>query len=317
MSRPLRLVFFGTPEFALPAFELLLAGRHEVVAAVTRPPKARGRGQARQASPVAARAQAAGIETLAPATPADDRFQDRLGRLSPDLGVVVAYGRILPASLLGLAPLGFINAHASLLPLLRGAAPIERAILAGFATTGVTIMRLDEGLDTGDIMTIGEHPIAAHTDSGKLSGELSHIAAGLLAEAVELLADGNASFASQDHGRATHAPPVTKDEARIDWSDGAEAIERRVLAFSPTPGAFSFDEERRIIVLEAHRAVGESSPADPGRVAAASGDRLGVSCGEGVLVVSRVKPAGGRAMSAGEYLRGRRGSGELHFSDPT
>ncbi len=313
MSRRLRLLFFGTPGFALPSLETLLAGPHEVVAVATRPPKPRGRGQAAQDSAVAAAAEAVGIETLAPATPADETFQDRLRQLSPDLGVVVAYGRILPAPLLGLARLGFINAHASLLPLLRGAAPVERAILGGFEKTGVTIMRLDEGMDTGDIMSAREHAIAPGTDSGRLSDELSGIAAELLREAVELLAGGRAGFRPQDHERATYAPPVGKEEARIDWHRAAEAIERQVLAFSPRPGAFTFDGDRRIVVLEARAAAADKAAASPGEVSSATGESLKVACGCGVLAIARLKPAGARAMSGAEYLRGRRGNAVPRF----
>ena len=314
MNPCLRLVFFGTPDFALPSLEALLAGPHEVLAVVTRPARPRGRGQAVTVSPTAALAGREGVEVIAPEDPSDANFQESITELRPDLGVVVAYGRILPVSLLKRLPLGFINAHASLLPRLRGAAPVERAILSGLETTGVTIMRLDEGMDTGPVMSAREHPITSGTDSGRLFGELSHLSADLLTDAVSRLATGEATFAAQDEKAATYAAPIAKEEARIDWTGDAAAAERQILAFSPAPGAFSFDKGRRLVLLEA-RAMAGTSGEKPGEAGTDPDGKLRVACGKGQLLVARVKPAGGRAMSAADYVRGRRDSGPLLFDD--
>src|SRR6185503_13067587 len=216
----------GTPPFAAQCLERLLDSSHEIAAVVTRADKPRGRGMEMQPSACKELATARGIEVIAPATAKDPDLARRLHELAPDLCVVVAYGRLLPATILELPPLGCINAHASLLPRLRGAAPIERAILEGYERTGVTIMRISERMDAGDMQMAREVAIAPDMDAGELRRRLAGVAADLLVVAVEQLARGEAKFQPQDEAQATYAPPLRREEARIDWTRAAVDVDR-------------------------------------------------------------------------------------------
>lgn len=307
----------GTPEYAAVSLRRLLATRHRVRAVVTRPDKPRGRGQRLEPSPVKSLAAEAGIEILEPASARDEGFLARLEDLRLDLGVVVAYGRILPRRALDAPRLGCINAHASLLPALRGAAPIERAILAGLAQTGVTIMQMNEGLDEGDILLARATAIADGETGAQLRERLAGISADLLVEAVDLFAQasdadaaagrGNAGLARQpqSHAEATFAPPLRKSEAAIRWSCDAREIRLCVRAFAPRPGAFAFDGATRLKILEA-RAIERAHDAPPGTVLGISDLGLLVACGRGVLEITTLQPEGRRPMSALDYERGVR-----------
>lgn len=300
----------GTPAYAAVSLERLLDAGFDVVGAVTRPDKPRGRGRAVQPSAVKALATERGIPVLDPASPRDPEFVERLGQLEPDLGVVVAYGRILPPAVLDCPRLGCINAHGSLLPALRGAAPIERALLAGLSRTGVTIMRIDEGLDTGPMLLARELAIADDEDADSLRRRMADLSAELLVEAVSrLFADGLDEVAQTDED-ATYAPPLDKAEAAIDWTKPAVEIERQVRTFRPRPGAFAMDGERRLKVLDARvdaTGADEAAAGDgtPGAVTV-DADSLVVACGQGRLRIVRVQPEGKRAMEVGPWLRGRR-----------
>jgi len=296
----------GTPEYAAVSLRRLLQGSHSVVAAVTRPDKPRGRGKQVQPGAVRLVAEAAGIEVLAPISPRDPAFLDRLRGLAPDLGVVVAYGRILPREALELPRLGCINAHASLLPAFRGAAPIERAILAGVSETGVTIMRMNEGLDEGDVLVEKRMTIGETMTGVELREHLAQMSADLLAEVVDLLAEGVLRARPQDHALATFAPPLRKEEAGLHWGEDAAVLQRQVRAFAPSPGAFAFDGSTRLKILEAH-ALGETTGAAAGTIVRHSGRGLVVACGSGALEVTVVQPEGKRPMSALDYERGARG----------
>ena len=299
----------GTPEYAAVSLRRLVAGGHRVRAVVTRPDKPRGRGQQVEPGAVKRTAIDAGIEVLQPLSPRDETFLARLRALDADLGVVVAYGRILPRAALDAPRLGCINAHASLLPKLRGAAPIERAILAGMTETGVTIMQMNEGLDEGDIMLARATPITNTMTGAELRDTLAGMSAELLEEAVDALAENPAALVRrpQDDAAATFAPPLRKADAAIRWSEDAMVLDRRVRAFAPHPGAFAFDGKTRLKILEA-RAAEHRSDAAAGSVLGASHKGLLVACGRGVLELIAVQPEGRRPMSALDYERGARGA---------
>jgi methionyl-tRNA formyltransferase len=299
---PLQLVFMGTPPFAAVCLERLLRGPHDVRAVVTRADRPRGRGQELQPSAVKALAVEHGLEVLQPRTAKDETFQARLRELAPDVAVVVAYGRILPSAVIEIPRLGCINAHASLLPRLRGAAPIERAILEGERETGVTIMRIDERMDAGDVIAMRRVPIGATTDAASLRETLAELSADLLAEVLDQLAAGTARFTPQDEGAATYAPPLDKREAAIDWNASAESVERQVRAFRPSPGAFTFDGKRRLKILSA-TVVDDRPDAEAGTLLAGN-DAMLVACGRGSLRIDMVQPEGKRPMSGADYLRG-------------
>lgn len=301
----------GTPEYAAISLRRLLASRHRVVAVVTRPDKPRGRGHQVEPGAVKREALNAGIEVLEPASARDPAFLERLRELEADLGVVIAYGRILPRAALDAPRLGCINAHASLLPLLRGAAPIERAILAGLAETGVTIMQMDEGLDEGDILLARSTPIPGTMTGEELREVLAEMSAELLVEAVDRLAEtGEAGSPRrpQNDDEATFAPPLKKSEAALCWGEPARDLALRVRAFAPRPGAFAFDGRTRLKILEA-RPREDRSDAEPGTVLGTNDNGLLVACGGSVLEIVTVQPEGKRPMSALDYERGARSSG--------
>lgn len=302
----------GTPEYAAVSLRRLLATDHRVRAVVTRPDKPRGRGQQVETGPVKRLAIDAGIEVLEPVSPREETFLRRLRELDVDLGVVVAYGRILPRAALDAPRLGCINAHASLLPKFRGAAPIERAILAGVTETGVTIMQMDEGLDEGDILLARAATVADTMTGAMLREELSVLSALLLVETVDLLAlQASGAPAAllerrpQNHAEATFAPPLRKAEAAIHWSESAHMLWLRVRAFSPRPGAFAFDGTTRLKILEAN-ATSRHHEAAPGSVLGCTPSGLAVACGQGVLEILTLQPEGKRPMTALDYERGAR-----------
>jgi methionyl-tRNA formyltransferase len=296
----------GTPPFAARCLERVLETRHELVAVVTRPDKAQGRGLELRPSAVKTLATAHDIEILAPASAKDPAFAERLRAIAPDLAVVVAYGRILPAAVLRVPRLGCINAHASLLPKLRGAAPIERAILEGFTQTGVTIMRINERLDAGDMLMSQTVAIPEEMDAGALRESLAGVAGDLLCRAIEMLARGAARFVAQEEGEATYAPPLQREEGRLDWRDTAARIGRRVRAFAPQPGAFTTALGRRLKVLRG-RPLLEQPERPAGTILTVRGDGLAVACGNGVYVAEIVQPEGKREMSAAAWRRGNAG----------
>ena len=299
----------GTPAYAVPSFLRLANGRHRVVGVVTRPDRPAGRGKRMQAGAVKQAALEQGVPVLAPESARDPELAAGLAALRPDLGVVVAYGRILPKAVLEIPRLGCINAHGSLLPQLRGAAPIERAILEGLQQTGVTIMEMNEGLDEGDILSAASVPITARTDAGALRQGMAELSAGLLCDAADAMADGELPRTPQDHGLATYAPPLRREEAALDWTQAAYHVDCRVRAFSPSPGAFTFEDGRRLKILQATVLADDDASASAGAVLAIDDDAMIVSCGKGSLSIAVVQPEGRRAMSAADYSRGLRGDG--------
>jgi methionyl-tRNA formyltransferase len=307
----MRVVFMGTPEFAVPSLDRLAAERHEILLVVTRPDRRRDRRAEPSPSPVKARARALGLEVMEPATAADAALQERIAALRPDLAVVVAYGRILPPALLAAPARGAVNVHASLLPRWRGAAPIARAILAGDRVTGVTTMQMDRGLDTGAILLERPCDIEDRETTLTLTGRLALLGADLLAETIALLARDALTTRSQDESRATWAPPLRREDGRIAWEVPAAEIDRRVRACQPWPVAEAGLRGERVQILEAE----PLSPDDPGGAEAdgavpglvlEAGGRLVVACGGGTrLALRSLRLPGRRALAAREAVNGR------------
>lgn len=294
----------GTPQFAVPSLERIAAGPHRVVTVVTQPDRPAGRGQKLRESPVKRSAITFGIPVLQPAKVRSGELADALRKLAPDLGVVVAYGRILPTDVLAIPRLGTINAHASLLPHLRGAAPIQRALMAGDRESGVTIMQIDEQMDAGDVLLARAIKIASDDDAASLGAKLAATAAELLAVALDRLAAGELRATPQNHAGATYAPPLQRAESAIDWSLPADAIERCVRALRPEPGAFTLHDGLRLKVLRATLAK-STEVAAPGTVTVGVDGDVTVACGRDAIRIVEVQPEGGRPMSAIDYFRGK------------
>lgn len=312
----MKLVFLGTPEFAVPSLDALNAGRHEVALVVTQPDRPKGRGKRAQLPPVKLCAQNLGFHVAQPRKVSSEEGIELVKSLAPDAGVVCAYGEIISGTVLALAPEGFFNVHASLLPKFRGAAPVHHAILAGEAATGVTIIKLVEQMDAGDIVAAAQTPIAPGETTGQLTERLSRMGARLLVEALDRVEAGTAGFTPQDESRATYAPKVSKRDARIDWARDAEYLERFIRAMTPAPGAFTFLEHSgrtmRLIVGGAALARGTG---EPGTVLESSRDRMVVAAGRGSAIqLMQVQPEGKRMMSTEEFLRGYRVAQGERFS---
>jgi len=289
----LRLGFAGTPEFAVPALEALQASRHTVHAVFTQPDRPAGRGQSVQAGAVKRRALELGLPVHQPQSFKSAEADSLLRDLKLDALVVVAYGQILPARVLDLPALGCFNIHASLLPRWRGAAPIQRALLAGDTTTGVTIMRVEAGLDTGPMLSSRTLEIAPRETAGSLHDRLAMLGAALICEALDAVAAGDAEGRPQPHQGVTYAEKISKAEALIDWTEAAGAIDRRVRAFNPWPIAETRLNGAQLRIWEALlRADAADSRAAPGSVLAATHEGIDVACGRGILRVLRLQLAG-------------------------
>ena len=307
-----KVVFFGTPAFAVPTLDRLLASPYEVVAAVTQPDRPRGRGQRVSESPVKQVAKDRHIPVLEPRKMKDASFVEALTQLAPDLGVVAAYGKILPDQLLTLPRLGMINVHASLLPKYRGAAPIHRAVMAGEAETGITIIRLVREMDAGPMLRQATYPIGLEQTSDALEHELAELGADLLTRTVDDLDAGRASEEPQDHSRATLAPRLTKDDGLIDWTAQAAAVHNQVRGLHPWPHAYSYLEGARYVIRRSavpQTAVGATDKArpEPGEVLRAAGDLLLVATGMGTaLEILELQPEGRRSLLTRAFLAGHR-----------
>ena len=301
----LRIVYFGTPAFAVPSLQALLDSRHSVVAVVSQPDKPRGRGQHLQPTPTREVAEARGVPVLQPSRIRDETFLQAIRDTAPDLGVVAAFGRILPDELLAIPRLGMINVHASILPRYRGAAPIQRAVLAGDTETGVTIMRVVSELDAGPTFAFARVPIGPDATSGDVEADVSRAGAPLLLDVVEDLASGHAVETPQDASRATLAPKVTKAEGHIDWTQPASTLHNKVRGLQPWPLASTHVSGARYVIRRS--AVEPSTTStNPGELIEAHADRLVVACGGGSrLRLLEIQPEGRRPMTAREFLAGR------------
>jgi methionyl-tRNA formyltransferase len=298
------ITFFGTPAFAVPSLEALVGSTHRVAAVVSQPDRPKGRGQHLQPTPTKTVAATHGIAVLQPAQIREESFLDQIRALAPDLGVVVAFGRILPDALIAIPRLGMINVHASILPRYRGAAPIQRAVMAGDTETGVTIMRVETELDAGATFATQAIPIPPDATSGDMDAALATVGAGLLVDIVDRIAAGRAVETPQDHSRATFAPKVRKEEGVIDWSLPASTVHNRVRGLQPWPLASTTLDGRRVVIRQSS-AAGITSTASPGSVIRARGDELIVACGDGTaLQIVEIQPEGKRTMTAREFLAG-------------
>jgi methionyl-tRNA formyltransferase len=299
---PLRLIFMGTPDFAVPTLVELAGAGHEILAVYTRAPKPAGRGMDLQESPVALQAKRLGLKVATPKSLRNDEAQAEFAAHGADAALVVAYGLILPKAVLEAVPLGCFNLHASLLPRWRGAAPINRAVMAGDAESGVTVMKMDEGLDTGDMAMIERVAIGADMTAGELHDRLSRIGADLTLRAIGALERGALQLQKQPESGVTYAEKISKSETRVVWSRPAREVHNHIRGLSPFPGAwFELPAETgaaRVKILRSTLAAGSG---EPGRVL---DDQLTIACGEGAIRILELQKAGSRAMKTEEFLRG-------------
>jgi methionyl-tRNA formyltransferase len=299
----LRVVFFGTPAFAVPTLDALIASRHLVIAVVTQPDRPRGRGQKTSDAPVKAQALNAGLTVLQPDRMKDPAFIEALTRMGADVGVVAAYGKILTETVLSTPRLGMVNVHASLLPKYRGAAPIHRAVIDGEAETGVTIMRVVKALDAGPMLATVRRAIGPDETSADVERGLAVDGAALLVATLDAIADGNATEVAQDEGGATYAHRLTKDDGVIDWTRSAGEIHNQVRGLYPWPHAYAFLGGKRLILLRTSPEDVDTHPL-PGTVVAAHGDDLRVAAGAGLVRIHELQVEGKRPMRAREFLAG-------------
>lgn len=298
----MRIVFFGTPAFAEASLGALLAAGYDVAGVVTQPDRAQRRSRSTLVPPpVKLLAESANLPVLQPERPAGDLFLAALRRFGADLGVVVAYGHILRQPVLDTPRLGMVNVHASLLPRLRGAAPVQWAIANGDAVTGISIMRMDAGMDTGPVLATTETPIGPDETGGTLTARLAVLGAETLVDILPAIARGTARGEPQDDARATLANKIGHETARIDWTGPADAVARRIRAFDPVPGAWTTLDGAEVKLTGARAAAGAGAP---GEVLSA-GDRLLVAAGDGVVEIAAAQPAGKRKLTAAEWSRGR------------
>ena len=303
MSQPLRLVFMGTPDFAVPSLQALLDGPDEVVAVVCQPDRQRGRGKILSPPPVKVLAEAHHIPVLQPESVRKEPFLEQIHDLAPDLLVVVAYGKILPPSLLQLPPLGAINVHGSLLPQYRGAAPIQWAVINGETETGITIMQLDEGMDTGPLLLSVPVAIGPQETAGALFDRLALLGGQTLAAALEQLKQGQLRPLPQDHALATIAPMLTKEQGHLDWSLPATRLHCLIRGLDPWPSAFSFLDGKRYRFFSPE-IVRRPSPEPPGTICRADSQGLLIATGADCLLIHEVQPEGKKRMEVAACLRG-------------
>jgi len=304
---PLRIVFFGTPDFAVPTLEALHRSRHQVVGVVTQPDRARGRGHHWQASPVKQLSEQLGLTLLQPQRLRDDAFLETFRSLDADLGVVAAYGKILTDAVLEVPKAGLINVHASLLPKFRGAAPIHRAVMAGETMTGVTIMRVVKALDAGPMIAKATRPIGDDETSADVERDIARLGADLLVDSVDALAEGRASETSQNESEASYAHKIEKTDGIIDWSRPARDIHNQIRGLHPWPHAYSDLQGERTILLRSEVETAQHElRTEPGTVVEARPDRFAVQAGSGVVRLLMLQREGRRPVTAREFLAGRR-----------
>ena len=300
---PFRVLYFGTPQFAVPTLERLIGSSHQVVGVVTQPDRPRGRGQHVTASPVKVVAEAHGVPVLQPTQLRDAAFLDAVRDLAPDIGVVAAYGRILPQVLLDLPEGGMVNVHASLLPRWRGAAPIDRAVIAGDTVTGVTIMRVVLALDAGPMLARTELPITLSDTSESLEPRLASAGADLLVATLDRMAEGHVTEVPQDESHVTYAERLQRSESMVVWTRSAAEIDRQIRGLQPWPLAVVTIDGRRVALLRSTVIASDAGGA-PGTVIRATGDDLHIAAGDGLVAITQLKPEGRRPMSVRDWLNG-------------
>jgi methionyl-tRNA formyltransferase len=309
-ERGLAVVFAGTPAFAVDSLDAVAASRHPIRAVFTQPDRPSGRGRTLAASPVKERALALGLPVRQPASLKDAGVAAEIAALAPDVMVVVAYGLLLPPAILAVPGFGCLNVHASLLPRWRGAAPVARAILAGDPRTGVCVMRMEAGLDTGPVMLRRETLIAAGETAGELEQRLAREGAAALVAALDALAEGRAAFEPQDETQATYAAKLTKAEARIDWREPAEQLARRVRALNPRPVAETTLDGAQLRIHAAEAVAAGHGPV-PGTIVGADAAGITVMTGNGALRLLRVQLPGRRVVAASELAHARTLAGKV------
>ena len=305
MNGPLKIVYMGTPDFAVPPLRALQESCYQVVAVVTQPDRPKGRGRKLAPPPVKKTAAAFGIQVIQPETVRSDDFHQRMRQLAPDLFVLVAFGQILPPSLLAIPSMGAVNVHASLLPRHRGAAPIQWAIIEGDAETGVTTMMMDKGMDTGDILLMEKTPIAAEETAAELHDRLSEMGAPLLLETLKRLQTGDLTPIPQNPAKATYAPMLKKTDGEIDWSQPAERIARRIRGMTPWPGAYTFSDGMRLKIFKA-RVLERDISVPPGTILECMPGELRVATGKSALAISEIQGKSGKRMPIDDFLCGCR-----------
>lgn len=300
----LRVVFMGTPDFAVACLDMLVAQQYDVVGVVTQPDRPKGRGQKLGQSPVKEAALAYGLSVMQPLKVKEAAFQAEMSLLKPDLIVVVAFGQFLPKIMLDLPPLGCINVHASLLPAYRGAAPIHWAIIKGEQVTGVTTMYMDVGMDTGDMILKAEVPISENATTGMVHDQLKESGASLLRETIELIASKKAPRKVQPHEKATYASMLTRELEAIDWKKSAIDIHNLVRGLNPWPGSYCFHQDKTLKTWQMRIHESESHTTVPGKIIKITTDGFIVETGQGTLEVLEVQPASKRRMSAKDFVCG-------------
>ncbi len=304
MLKKYKIIFMGTPQFSVPGLEALHADGHDIGLVVTQPDRPRGRGRRVTPSPVKAAALHFGIEVIQPASIRTPEFADHIESLKPDFQVVIAYGKIVPENVLALPRIGTINIHASLLPKLRGAAPIQWAIINGEKETGVCSMLMDKGLDTGDVLLTARETIQPDDTAGSLQDRLAVKGAKLLIDTLTAYAKNEIQPQAQDHDLATYAPLLTKDDGLIQWSKSAVSLENFIRGVTPWPGAFTLLGDQRLKIFKS-APISLETAETPGTVVQGFPDELRVATGEGVLSILEIQGSSGKRLSIKDFLRGR------------
>jgi methionyl-tRNA formyltransferase len=299
----MRIIFMGTPEFAVPSLEALLKSGHEVVGVVTQPDRPKGRGHTLASPPVKEVALRAGIPVVQPAKIRTPELLERLAGWAPDLIAVTAFGRILHAPILTLPPKGCVNVHGSLLPKYRGAAPVQWAVINGETVTGITTMLMDEGMDTGPMLLQERLPIMPDDTAGTLAPRLAELGGRLLAETIARLQAGTLSPRAQDSSQATMAPLLKKEDGAIDWTMTAVAIANRIRGLSPWPGAYTFLGQDRWNIWKA-AAFGDAAQQEPGTIVHVTKQSIEVATGQGILELTEIQTANSKRMPVGQFLAG-------------
>lgn len=310
----MRIVFMGTPDFAVESLNALVEAGHEIAAVITQPDRPKGRGNKLAFPEVKIRALELGLPIHQPQKVKDDSFLELLKRYQPDVIVVVAYGRILPQAVLELPPQGCINVHGSLLPEYRGAAPIQRAVWDGKQESGVTIMRMDQGMDTGDMLLQGSIPITDEDTSGTMFAKLAVLGGRLLVKTLEELQQGLLIAQKQEDARATYAARILKEDEMIDWTKPAQAIFCQIRALAPAPGAYTLWGDQRLKIWKS-RPNAQETGKKPGTVIEIGKDYLSVQTGQGCLELMELQPAGKKTMSAKAFCNGTDVTEDICFGD--
>ena len=303
MGHKYKIIFMGTPQFSVPGLKALHENGHDVALVVTQPDRPQGRGRKVTPSPVKAAATELGIPVIQPSAVKTAEFADQLKTYQPDFQIVIAYGRILPESVLAIPQFGTINIHASLLPKLRGAAPIHWAVINGEQETGVCSMLMDKGMDTGDVLLSSPEPIEPDDTAGSLHDRLAAKGAKILIETLKKFAERTIQPIPQDSSLATYAPMLNKDDGLINWNQSAGSIERFIRGVTPWPGAYTFSGEIRLKIFQSTPIEVEVSEA-PGTVLRGFPDELRVATGDGVLSILEIQGASGKRMAIGDFLKG-------------